>query len=857
MQPQVVEEVLNRVLASKAFSRGERLRRFLEYAVREQLAGNGGRLKEYQIGVAVFDRGANFDPQIDNIVRVEAIKLRERLASYFQTDGAAEPVRISFPKGCYRPTFQRRDEQLPVMERLAKRHALPVAPTPFIGRERERAIARDLLLRPSTRLLTLSGPGGVGKTRLSLQVAADTLAAFRDGVCLVELAPVPATELVLPTLAKAFGLRETPNRPLFESVQEYLSEKQLLLVLDNFEHLMAAASGVAELLANCLEVKALVTSREVLHLSGEQQLCVPPLSLPAMSCPQSFEEILNYEAIQLFIDRAKSVKPGFKVSATNAGPVAEICHRLDGLPLAIELAAARVNVLSPAGLLGRLGQRMAVLTGGPRDAPLRHQTLRQAIAWSHELLSAEEQRLFRRLAVFAGGCTLAAAEFVAGPAGEGDGPADDVLTGLSSLIDKSLLRQDEMGAEEEPRFTMLETLREFALERLSEANETHRSRARHAGWYVELAQEAEPGLTGQHQDVWLERLQQEYDNLRAALQWLVNHGPAEHGLRLATALSRFWRAHGYIAEVRQALSNLLAAQCSACSRAKALRASGWLAREQGDYAEARTLFDESISIYRTLQDPRGIGWSLVSLAFVARYQGDYAQASMLLEESLPLLRQAGDLEGMAVALGNLGLIARDRGDASVAEKQLQASLELWLQLGDPIGQGWVLTALGIAARCGGQRELARSRLDQALAVWRKIGDRQNQANALGTLASLARDAGEFDAAARLLRESLSILREIGDRRAIAFVLEGFSSLAAARDQAMRAVALWAAAQALRERIGAPAPPAWHAELDRTLNVIKARLEVTAVDEASRRGRSMTLPDAIAFALDLTLNDRNR
>jgi predicted ATPase/class 3 adenylate cyclase len=709
-----------------------------------------------------------------------------------------------------------------------RRHNLPAQATAFIGRAQELDAARRLLNQPQTRLLTLTGPGGVGKTRLSLQVAADSIDEFADGVFLAELAPLTSAELVVPTVAKVIGVHEHPETPLVEAIADYLRDKQLLLVLDNFEHVLAAAPGVGALLAACPRLKALVTSREALHLRGEQQLSVPPLNLVD-------------DAIRLFVQRAQAVRPDFELS--DASVVAQICRRLDGLPLAIELAAARVKMLSPAAILSRLDQRLEMLTGGPRDVPLRQRTLRQAIAWSYDLLSPEEQRLFRHAAVFVGGCTLAAIEAVAVK-----GQTMDSFAGMASLVDKSLMRNDETADGGEPRFAMLETVREYALERLAEAGEVEQLHVRHADYFLALAQQAEPGLSGAHQAAWLDRLQQEHDNLRAALQWFHQRGLADQGLRLGASLHRFWRARGYLSEGRERLAALLALPATDRSRAKALHAAGWLAREQGDYAEARASFEESLVIYRALADTRGVGWGLVDLAFLTRYEGDYARARDLLEESLPLLEQARDTEGLAAALGNLGLIARDQGNATLAEERLQSSLQLWHELGDRVGIGWTLTALGMVARSARQPEAARTRLERALMVWRELGDRQNTANVLGILAALARDAGDFKHARALLCDSLGVLREVGDRRGIAFVLEGFAGLAATQGEPARALTLAAAAEAVRDAVGAPAPPSWRAELDRALKQAYCGLEDKAAASARARGRLMALPEAIAFAL---------
>ena len=723
---------------------------------------------------------------------------------------------------------------------------LPVQPTPFIGREQPVADARRLLQRPETRVLTLMGPGGVGKTRLGLQIAADALQEFRDGAFFVPLAPILSADLVIATIAKTLGVQEAANRPILDGVKDYLRDRHLLLLLDNFEHVIAAAANLADLLGACPGVKTLVTSREALHLRGERQFVVPPMAVPDRSRLESVETLTAYESVRLFMERAQVAKLDFAISERNAYAVAEICGRLDGLPLAIELAAARVKVFSPQALLARLEHSLAVLTSGPRDLPVRQQTLRQAIAWSYDLLTPAEQVLYRRLAVFVGGHTLAAAEAVVG----GRPAPLDVLDGLVSLVDKSLLRQEAAATDGEPRFRMLELIREYAVERLTEVGEADEFLRRHADYFLAYTAAAEPGLIGASQGAWLDRIEREHDNLRAALHWFARHGAADGGLRLAAALRRFWRARGYLTEGRERIAELLllpGARNRSVSRAKALHAAGWLASQQGDYAEARALFEESLAICREMSDARGSGWALVDLGFLTRYQGDYVAGRAILEEALTLLDPARDIEGMAAALGNLGMVARDQGDYDEAETRLEQSLVLWRDIGDRVGFGWTLTALGMVARAQGKGDLAARRLQGSLDVWHEVGDRQNTANVLNTLAALARDEGHYETSRRRLSESLEILEDIGDRRGIAFVIEGFACLAATEHQAARAVSLAAAAAALRRIIGAPPPPAWRLEVERSIETSRAILSPDAVEKATVSGRAMTLPEAITLA----------
>ncbi|HEY6407500.1 MAG TPA: adenylate/guanylate cyclase domain-containing protein, partial [Ktedonobacteraceae bacterium] len=480
----------------------------------------------------------------------------------------------------------------PLKTRGLRSHNLPAQPTPLIGREHEVATNRQLLRREEVRLVTLTGPGGTGKTRLGLQIASELRNVFADGVYFVSLAPISDPMLVMPTIAQALGIRDRVElgQPLSARLAEVLQQKQVLLLLDNFEQVIGAASQVADLLASCPQLKVLVTSREVLHVRAEHEFAVPPLELPDLAHLPEPAALARFPSVALFLQRAQAANPDFQLNATNARIVAAICVRLDGLPLAIELAAARMKLLSPQKLLARLSRRLAILTGGARDLPARQQTLRNTIEWSYHLLTAWEQRLFRRLSVFVGGCTLQAAEAVCTVPDDGAG---QVLDGIASLVDKSLLKRLEQTGEgsEEPRLLMLETIREYGLEALTTSGEEQAARQAHADYFLLLAEEAEPALKGPLLVEWLERLEQEHDNLRAALRWAVEGGRADLALRVGVALERFWVVRGHRNEGLAFLERALVAEAEIATdlRAKALLAAARLAFIQSHYDQGEAL----------------------------------------------------------------------------------------------------------------------------------------------------------------------------------------------------------------------------------------------------------------------------
>ena len=713
----------------------------------------------------------------------------------------------------------------------ARPNNLPLQRSPLIGREREVAEVERLLLREDVGLLTLTGPGGTGKTRLALQVAAEVLDRFEDGVFFVALAPLADPGLVGSAIAQALGVRESGERPLLDSLKDYLREKRLLLVLDNFEHLLAAAPVVSELLGANPGLKVLVTSRAVLHLYGEHDYPVPPLALPARQPLPPLEALTQYETVRLFIERARAAKPDFAVTNANAPAVAEICHRLDGLPLAIELAAARVRLLPPEALLRRLDHRLPLLVGGPRDLPARQQTLRGAIAWSYDLLDESERALFRQLAVFVGGCTLEAAEAVCADRTTDHRPrttgqlqssvvrglcSDEVLDVLASLVDKNLLHQHEQE-DREPRFTMLETIREYALEQLEASGEAGLLRSRHLEFFLALAEQAAPELTGPKQGRWLERLEREHDNLRAALDWALERGQAELGLRLAGALGRFWEVRGFLSEGQRRLDRALALgasdqpPASAGARSAALNVAGTLAYIRSDYERAAALHQDSLTLRRELGDRSGIATSLHNLSRVRFYQGDRERAVALCEESLGLRRELDDKRGIAMSLNTLGVIARNRGDQTAARSLYEESLGLFRELGDQWGIGLLLN----------------------------------------NLARVARDLGDWTWTADLCAESLALFREVGDRHGLAWVLSNLAIMARFRGSWERAARLFGVVEALGESVGSSAlslSPAERGAYETAVAATRAELGPEVFAAAWAEGRMMPLEQAIAEAL---------
>jgi predicted ATPase/class 3 adenylate cyclase/Tfp pilus assembly protein PilF len=731
----------------------------------------------------------------------------------------------------------------------AYRNNLPLQPTPLVGREREVGEVCDLLRGRGTRLLTLTGPGGTGKTRVALQAAADLLEDFTDGAFLASLATLTEAELFFSAVAETLGVKETGDQPLKETLKDYLGERRLLLVLDNFEQVLGAAPAVSELLAGAPGLKVLATSRAPLGLYGEHEFPVPPLDMPDLKRRPTLERLTQYEAVGLFVERARAVRPDFAITNESAPAVAEICVRLDGLPLAIELAAARIRMLPPKALLARLGNRLKLLTGGARDLPERQRTLKGAIEWSYDLLDEGEKTLFGRLSVFSGGRPLEAIEAVCDK--EGELPLD-AFEGVSSLLEKNLLKQEE-GEGGEPRFVMLETIHEFAREKLEQSAEANEIKQAHAEYFLTLAEEANQGLKGPTQLEWLERLESEHDNMRAALSWALARKEAELALRLGGALSWFWLMRGHYSEGRRWLEEALALMDGRGStevRAMALVGVGALALDQGDVGRTQEACEEGLELLEDARDGSGVKlYLLLGLGWVATNREDHEQATHLFEESLALSREVRDTWGIGGSLLGLATAFHYQGNYVHAAELFEEGIDHFREQGDKQGLANCLNNLGMVVYSQGDLERAAKLTEEAVALFRELGARGDVSLVLYNLGWMALLQNDLSRAADLYKESLSLAWDTGTNPIVQSALEGMACLAGARGGAERAAQLWGAAQALQEAKGIPRDTDFLAEADARISAVRSLMGEGAWEEAWRKGRAMTLDEAVSYALE--------
>jgi predicted ATPase len=736
----------------------------------------------------------------------------------------------------------------------ARPNNLPAQPNPLIGREREVAAVSAMLRESKVRLVTLTGPGGTGKTRLALQTAAEMVDEFEDGAIFVNLAPITDQGLVVSTIAQALDVKEVAGEALLETLKANLKERQMLLVLDNFEQVLGAAPVVSELLTAASQLKVLATSREGLRVRAERTFPVPPLELPDPKRLPPLERLTQYEGVRLFIDRAVAAKPDFKVTNENAPAVAEICYRLDGLPLAIELAAARIRILPPHSMLARLESRLKLLTGGSRDLPARQQTLRAAIEWSYDLLDEEEKKLLRRLAVFVGGCTLEAIEAVCNAGGDLE---VEVLDGVESLVSKSLLRQEE-GVGGEPRFVMLETIHEYTRGKLEESGEAVELRQNHAAYFTALAEESQVYTRGPQSVAWLDRLEVEHDNFRAALQWFERSDQREQGdlgLRLAGALERFWRRRSHAVEGQAYIQRFLkmpGSRTPTLSRAKALNVVGNLTSYLGDTALARSYQEESVAAFRGLDDTfagkeglaaalQGLGWELADV--------DPLLGNANLQESLALWRKLGDPYKLSAGLNTMSLALIEQGDYEAARMLSEENLSIRRGFKDHEGIAQSLNTLGEAARGLNNFSVALRYYAESLEIWRLYGDKQAMARMHHNLGYAALGAGDLGKAKQYFAECIARSKEAAYNVGVIGSLAGLAAVAAVVGKTFKAARLSGAFERLAARAKVELDNIDKIAYRTAIVTARARLDETTWEQARAEGQEMSLNQAIEYALE--------
>jgi predicted ATPase/DNA-binding SARP family transcriptional activator len=838
-----------------------------------EIGQKAAALRQYQLCAQLLGEELGMAPSEETTSLYKHI----RFSTEIKPDQELAPARVDIPLA---------DEHRPL-------NNLPVLLSSFIGREKEIREVRTMMLRPDVRLLTLTGPGGTGKTRLSLAIAGEVINEFPDGVYFVPLSALRDPAMVLDAVAHTLGLRNAGDMTLLEILKFNLRDKHLLLVLDNFEHVVQAAPEVSALLTSLSQLKVLVTSRALLHVTGEHNYPVLPMHLPDAEVALNAQRLAQNEAVQLFVDRAVAVKPGFTLTDQNAQWMVEICARLDGLPLAIELAAARIRLLPLQELRSQLEHRLNFLKGGAQDLPARQRTLRSTIEWSYDLLGMDEQVLFRRLAVFAGGCTVQAVEAIchtADEAGHQSVPPLDVLSSLEKLVDQSLLQQSE--SQGTARFTMLDTIQEYALEQLTRSDEAESIRQAHAYFYLELAEESEIQLDGPQPALWLERLDWELDNLRAVLKWALAHDITV-GLRLASALARFWILQARLTEGREWLARALA-QSDVSKfdlnplRAWALRAACELAWHQGDSRTGIDLGEESVAIFRSLGDRRGLAYALQTLAQATFSFPDNTKTLKYLEESLALCREINDdlilikvlyfwgwklnnlgeytrasavaeecydladkinaMDSLAAALWLLGRIDCNQTNYSAALKHFEKSLKMYQQIGNKTGERFNLDGIGTTLYLQGDYDQAKKYGQKILAMLLKTGNIVSIAATIGNLGYIALHQDNLEEARSRFIESLYLLREIdiGDY-VVAGCLAGLVLVTKIEEQPERIIIMLGAVETLRSKTFIGSSDFKH-EIERMSETARQYLGEDTFARAYARGLVMTRQEAIAYAL---------